>query len=43
VLTFLLVVAALLTALWILRAVLRWVRYDQAAKIVEYWRQNGIS
>jgi hypothetical protein len=33
----------LFAALWILRATLRWVRYDQAARIVEYWRQNGIS
>ena len=40
---FLVVVAGLLLALWILRATLRWVRYDQAARIVEHWRQNGIT
>jgi hypothetical protein len=36
-------VGGLLVALWILRRTLRWVRYDQAARIVEHWRQNGIS
>ena len=35
--------AGLSVAVWSVRAALRWVRYDQAAKIVEYWRQNGIS
>ena len=35
--------AGLFAVLWILRATLRWVRYDQAARIVEHWRQNGIS
>ena len=39
---FLVVVGGLLLALWILRATLRWVRYDQTARIVEHWRQNGI-
>ena len=33
----------LFVVLWILRATLRWVRYDQAARVVEYWRLNGIS
>ena len=37
----LVVVASLLVVMWILRAALRWVRYDQAARIVEHWRQNG--
>jgi hypothetical protein len=37
------VVAGLLLALWIMRATLRWVRYDQAARVVEHWRQNGIT
>ena len=36
-------VAGLVVVWWLVRATLRWVRYDQAAKIVEYWRQNGIS
>jgi hypothetical protein len=40
---FVALVAGLLVALWILRATLRWVRYDQAARIVEHWRQNGIT
>jgi hypothetical protein len=43
VVAFLALVAGLLVALWILRTTLRWVRYDQAAKIVEHWRQNGIT
>jgi len=42
VLELLAVVAGLHLALWIMRATLRWVRYDQAARIVEHWRQNGI-
>jgi hypothetical protein len=43
VIALLVVVGGLLLALWILRATLRWVRYDQAARIVEHWRQNGIT
>ncbi len=38
-----LMLAALTALLWGLRAVLLHVRYDQAAKVVEYWRKNGIS
>ena len=39
----LIVVLLMLLALHGLLALLRHVRYDQAAKIVEHWRKNGIT
>ena len=39
----LIVVLLLLLALYGLMALLRHVRYDQAATIIEHWRRNGLS
>ena len=37
------VVGVLLALLHGMVALLRWVRADQAAAVVEYWRRNGIT
>lgn len=40
-LALLIVVGSLLVLLRIMTSVLRYVRFDQAARVVEHWRRNG--